>query len=188
MGVVLVGLILAPWKSDVGPGAFNLLRERFLMKFSMLVSLAVLAGLVSCGRTQENSAEAEKKAADQEKGTLALTCTPPVGLAGNAASVTGVLTLEMQPSHVYLAKGNLDVLIGGSTAKKVLDKKGIAVAGIYDRISTSPDRPAVEEYLNLGAVDVKIPLNIIANFKAPLYDVEYNGVSYLTECTYKVSL
>ncbi len=158
------------------------------MKVTMIASLSVVVGLVSWSQAQENDAEAAIKGANQEKGTLALTCASPVGLAGYAATVSGVLSLEMQPSHVYLAKGNLDVSIGGPTAAKILDKKGIAVRGIYDIIPSSPGRPEIEEYLNLGAVDVKIPLSIAANFKVPFYDVEYNGVSYLTECTYKVSL
>ena len=157
------------------------------MKFTTIASLFVLVGLVSCGQSQENSAETAIKGEDQEKGTLVFTCTPPVGVSGNTATVNGVLKIEKQPSQVYLAKGSLDILIIDSAAK-ILDKKVISVSGIYDRIPASLGSPVKEEYLNLGTTDVKIPFNMVASFYAPNYDIEYKGASYRTACTLKVSL
>ena len=159
------------------------------MKFGqILVSASAVVMLVSCGQVQQKSVEADSKNISQPKGTLKLTCTPPAGLAGNAATVSGILKLEKHPSNVYLAKGNLDIFIGGSTSAKILDKKAVPVSGIYDRILSSTDGAEIDAYLNIGATDLRIPISISANFKATRFDVEYKGVSYLTQCTHEITL
>lgn len=153
---------------------------------NMVVSLSVFVVLVSCSRLQEESQEAARRNA--EKNTLTLTCIPPEGMAGNAAIVKGVLKLEKQPTDQYLATGKVDILIGGLGPAKVLDKKGVEVGGVYDRIPGAQNRQALEEHLNLRAVDENHPISILINFKSPLFVVEYKGKSYQTHCKHKVSL
>jgi predicted secreted protein len=110
--------------------------------------------------------------------SLNVKCAPPAGLAGNAATVSGTMNLQNNPNYpgtaAKIAKGMLDIFIGGSTRQPILQLKKEFI-GQYDNVGGS-------EYMTVGD-----PLNpeivVYVNFseKDKSY-VEYKGTMYNMNC------
>ncbi|MES3037578.1 MAG: hypothetical protein V4736_06685 [Bdellovibrionota bacterium] len=106
---------------------------------------------------------------------VSIDCRPPVGLAGNAATIKGKLNISNGTTDdgYHVASGKLAILVGGSTAKPVYVNKAVAIQGVIlidNAINAAPvkEGPLTIVYLNPTRKDLSY--------------VEVDGQMYPSNC------
>lgn len=102
-------------------------------------------------------------------------CSAPAGFAGTAARIQGVLKVSNKPADngYYLVRGNLKVLIAGSTREIVFRSEKVAVGGVI-----LDDGALHMEALKIPEISA---IYVNPNRKNVSY-VELDGEMYISNC------